>query len=146
MINKTKILVFSLALFLMTGTVYGMNPGDGEAKEGIKGHHHNPLNLTPEQKTKLKALRENFKKETVFLSNDITVKRLELKTLWTVPAPNKDKIVAKQKEINDLKSQLQMKTIDFRLEARSYLTPDQAAQIGMWGPMMGHRMHMDRRM
>jgi Spy/CpxP family protein refolding chaperone len=146
MISRTKILVLLFALFIMSGSVYAMVPGDGGEREGFKAHHPNLLNLTPEQKTKLQALRENFRKETVFLRNDIKVKRLELKTLWAVPAPKKDKIIAKQKELNDLKTKLQMKVIDFRLEARSYLTPEQAAQVGMWGPEMWRHGHMARRM
>ncbi len=161
MIRPTKILVFLFALLLMSGSVYAvrgpvgpvtsgsgcaMGSGDGGAKEGFKAHHLNLLNLTPEQKNKLQALRKNFRKETVFLRNDLKVKRLELKTLWTVPNPDKDKIIAKQNELNDLKTKLQMKVIDFRLEARSYLTPEQAAQVGMWGPKIGHRRHMAGRM
>ncbi len=148
MISQTKILVLLFALLLMTGSVYAMTPGDGGPREGFKDFHHNLLNLTPEQKTQLQTLRDNFRKDTVFLRNNIKVKRLELKTLWTVPNPEKDKIVAKQKELNDLRTQLQMKVIDFRLAARGYLTPDQAAQVGMWGPEMWHRAHrhMARRM
>ena len=146
MISSTKILVFLFALLLITGSVYAMTPGDGGQREGFKAFHHNLLNLTPEQKTQLQTLRENFRKDTVFLRNNIKVKRLELKTLWTVPKPEKDKIVAKLKELNDLRTQLQMKVIDFRLAARGYLTPDQAAQVGMWGPEMWHRAHMARRM
>jgi Spy/CpxP family protein refolding chaperone len=138
MVSRPKILVFIFALLLITGSGYAMAPGDEGPREGFKAFHHNLLNLTPEQKTKLQTLRENFRKETVFLRNDIKVKRLELNTLWTVPKPEKDKIVAKQKELNDLKTQLQMKVIDFRLTARGYLTPDQAAQVGMWGPEMRH--------
>lgn len=142
MTSSTKILVFLFALLLMTGSVYAMTPGDEGPREGFRAFHHNLLNLTPEQKTQLQTLRDNFRKDTVFLRNNIKVKKLELKTLWTVPKPEKDKIIAKQKELNDLRIQLQMKFIDFRLAARGYLTPDQAAQVGMWGPeMMGHRAH-----
>jgi Spy/CpxP family protein refolding chaperone len=141
MIHRAEILVFLFALLLMSGSVYAMGQGEGGPGEGCRGQRHNFLNLTPEQKTKLQALRENFRKETVFLRNDLKVKGLELKTLWTVPTPEKDKIVAKYKELNDLRTQLQMKAIDFRLEARSNLTPDQAALVGMWGPEMGHRGH-----
>jgi Spy/CpxP family protein refolding chaperone len=130
----------------MSGSVYAMGPGDGGAKEGVKAHHPNLLNLTAEQKTKLQALWKNFRKETVFLRNDIKVKRPELKTLWTVPNPDKDKIIAKQKELIDLTTQSKMKAIDFRLKARSYLTPEQAAQVGMWGPKIGYRGHMAGRM
>ena len=146
MISRTKILMLLLTLFIITGSVYAMVPGDGGAKEEFKAHHPNLLNLTPEQKIKLQALRENFRKETVMLRNAIKVKRLELNTLWTVPSPDNNKIIAKQKELIDLTTQLKMKAIDFRLEARSYLTPEQAAQVGMWGPEMWHRGHMARRM
>ncbi len=146
MISKTKIFVLLFVLFIMAGSVYAMVPEDGHPGEGFRTHHRNLLNITPEQKTKLQALGEKFRKDTVLLRNDMKVKRLELKTLWTVPTPDRDKIIAKQKELNELKTQLQMKIVDFRLEARSYLTPDQAAQVGMWGPAMWHRTHMSRRM
>ncbi len=82
-------------------------------------------------------MRENFRKETVFLRNDLRVKRLELKILWIVPKPDKDKIIDKQKELIGLTTQLKIKAIDFRLEARSYLTPEQASQVGMWGRRCG---------
>jgi Spy/CpxP family protein refolding chaperone len=158
--NRSKFLVLLFAFLLMTGSVYAiqgppftpmsgsgfdMGAGDGGAREGFKAHHPNLLNLTPEQKGKLKEIMKNFRKETIFLRNDLKVKRLELRALWTVPRPEKDKIVAKQKEIIDLTTQLKMKAIDFRLAALSVLTPEQAAQVGMWGPKMWHRGHMKKR-
>ena len=146
MISRAKILMFLFTLLLMTGSVYAMGPGDGCPREGFKTHRHNLLNLTPEQKTKLQTLHENFWKETVLLRNAIKVKRLEIKTLWIVPKPNKDQIIDKQSELIDLTTNLKMKAIDFRLEARSVLTPEQAAQVGMWGSEMWHRGHRAKRM
>lgn len=147
MINKAKFLVFILAVFLIAGGAYAAIPDAGGPKGGDKIQRHNPLNLTPDQQTKLKELRDNFRKDTVFLRNDIKVKRLELRALWTVPQPEKDKIMAKQKELMDLVTQLQTKAVDYRLEARSSLTPEQAAQAGMlWGQIMGHRGHRNGRM
>jgi Spy/CpxP family protein refolding chaperone len=70
---------------------------------------------------------------------------LELQALWTVPQPEKDKIITKQKEIIELSSQLKMKAIDTRLETRKILTPEQAAQAGMWGPEMWDRGPMKNR-
>jgi Spy/CpxP family protein refolding chaperone len=146
-----KILVFFLALFLMTGGVYAdyqnnENPGGSTKIYHFKPQGHNFLNLTPEQITKLRQLRENFQKDTIFLRNSLNVKRLELKALWTVPRPEKDQIIAKEKEIIDLTTQLRMKVVDFRLEARGILTPEQAAQIGMWGPRLWHKGRWGRRM
>ncbi len=151
--NKVKILVFLSALLLITGSVYAdvqseghPGPGDGPKFHHPGFHHHNQLNLSPDQKARLKELRDNFKKDTVFLRNSLKVKRLELRALWTVPQPEKDKILTKQREIMDLVSQLQAKAVDFRLEARKALTPEQAAQVGMWGPEMFRRHLRDCRM
>ncbi len=151
--KKVKVLVFFLSLFLLTGFAFAAdqskdNPGDNPKMDCPRpcGHHgHNFLNLTPEQKTRLKGIRDKFLKDTVLLRNTLKVNRLELQALWTVPQPAKNKIIAKEKEIIDLTTQLRMKAIDFRLEARTVLTPEQAAQVGMWGPNW-HRGHMRRLM
>jgi Spy/CpxP family protein refolding chaperone len=141
MICQAKFLVLFLVLFLITGTVSAAAQSEGNPGDNPKIPRHNLLNLSPEQKTKLKELRENFRKETVFLRNDIKIKRLEIQTLWTVPKPDKEKIIAKQKELMDLKTQLKLKAIDYRIEARNTLTPEQAAQVGLWGSRMGHKGH-----
>lgn len=146
MLSKTKVLVFFLALLLITGSAYAVVPSAGGPDGGDKIQNLDRLNLTPEQQAKLKDLRDTFRKETVFLRNDIKIKRLELQTLWTVPKPEKDKIIAKQKELMDLVTQLMTKGVDFRLEIRGTLTPEQAAQVGLWGPGMGHKGRLGRRM
>ena len=148
--KTSKVLVFLLAVLLITGSAYAAVGGQDKPGDNPQFHHpgmHAPnlLNLTPDQRTKLKEIWDNFRKETVFLRNDLKVKKLELRALWTVPQPEKDKIVTKQKEIIEISTQLKMKTIDTRLEARKVLTPEQAAQVGMWGPEMWHRSHMKNR-
>ena len=147
--SKIKILVLFFSLILLTSGVYAAVSGAGHpGKNKPPCHsyrHHCKLNLSPEQISKLKALKEKFWKETIFLRNQMHVKRLELKTLWTVPTPEKDKIIAKQKELMDLFNQLQSKVTDYRLEARSYLTPEQSAQAGIVCPYMGFGGHMHGR-
>ena len=149
MIRTTKILVFLISLILLTSGAYAAVSGAGDPGKknpSCHAYHHSRLNLTPEQKGKLEALKDKFRKETVFLRNQMQVKRLELRTLWTVPTPEKNKIIAKQKELGDLFNQLQSKVTDYRLEARSYLTPEQAAQAGIVCPYMGFGDHMHRHM
>jgi len=149
MIRTTKILVFFISLILFTSGAYSAVSGAGDPGKKnppCQAYHHSRLNLTPEQKGKLEALKDKFRKETVFLRNQMQVKRLELRTLWTVPTPEKNKIIAKQKELWDLFNQLQSKVTDYRLEARSYLTPEQAAQAGIVCPDMGFGGHMHRHM
>jgi Spy/CpxP family protein refolding chaperone len=146
-----KFFFFLLAVLLISANAFAAIEGSGSPGDDPPRHHpgmhdHNLLNLTPDQQAKLKEIWGNFRKDTVFLRNDLKIKKLELQTLWTVPQPEKDKIVAKQKEIIDLATQLKMKAIDARLESRKVLTPEQAAQAGMWGPGMGHKGHRHHRM
>jgi len=152
--SKTKVMVFFFSLILLTSGAYAAVSGaggPGKNNPPCHAYHHCRLNLSPEQESKLKALKDKFWKETVFLRNQMQVKRLELRTLWTVPTPEKDKIIAKQKELGELFNQLQGKVTDYRLEARSYLTPEQAAQAGIKCPYMGfgnemHGRHIHKHM
>ena len=153
--SKTKILVFFISLILLASGAYAAVSGaGGPGKDKPSCHAYCPyskLHLSADQMNKLKALKDKFRKETISLRNQMHVKRLELRTLWAVPKPEKDKIIAKQKEIMDLFSQLQSKVTDYRLIARSYLTPEQAAQAGIVCPDMGfgghrHGRHMHKHM
>jgi zinc resistance-associated protein len=137
MLVKKKIWMVGLALVAMTSVAVAAGPGYGLRRNADFPGGYNQLNLTPEQKTKLTDLKERQWKETVSLRNEMQTKRLEMRTLWTAPTPDKDKILAKQKEINELRDRLQARATDFRLEVRRILTPEQAAQVGTFGPGMG---------
>jgi Spy/CpxP family protein refolding chaperone len=111
---------------------HGMGMGYGPCSGGARSGGHalwSALNLTPEQVQKVRALRESFFKETIPLRNDLMSKKLELRSLWLQTNPDEEKILAKQKEINDLRAQLQEKGTKNRLEMRKVLTPEQQAQL-----------------
>jgi Spy/CpxP family protein refolding chaperone len=116
------------------GAEYG--PGSGMGY-GPKGSWGPALNLTAEQNQKIQAMREGFFKETLPLRNEMQIKQLELRTLWAQTNPDQEKILAKQKEINALRAQMQEKATKNRLEMRKVLTPEQQAQIGAFGPGFG---------
>ncbi len=116
------------------GAEYG--PGSGMGY-GPKGSWGPALNLTAEQNQKIQAMRESFFKETLPLRNEMQIKQLELRTLWAQTNPDQEKILAKQKEINALRAQMQEKATKNRLEMRKVLTPEQQAQIGAFGPGFG---------
>jgi Spy/CpxP family protein refolding chaperone len=116
------------------GAGYGPGAGPGYGPQGSWGPG---LNLTAEQNQKIQAMRESFFKETLPLRNEMQTKQLELRTLWAQTNPDQDKILAKQKEINALRAQLQEKGTRHRLEMRKVLTPEQQAQIGAFGPGFG---------
>ena len=107
------------------GMHYGPYPG-GARSEGPAPWR--ALDLTPEQSQKMKDLRESFSKVSIPLRNEIRSKRFELQALWMQTNPDQDKILAKQKEIIALRSDLLEKATKNRLEMRKILTPEQQAK------------------
>ena len=135
--KKIKWWLVGLTLVALSGVAFAAGPGFGPFGKANCPNGFNRLNLTPEQKTKMNELQEKHWKETISLRNEMQTRRLELKTLWSIPNPDKDKILSKQKELNDLRDKMQAKATDFRIESRKILTPEQAAQIGAFGSAMG---------
>lgn len=121
------------------GMGMGYGPPAGAPGAGPSGP---ALNLSPEQTQKMQALQEKHFKETIPLRNELMAKQMELRTLWGQTTPDEAKILAKQKEINALRAQLQELGTKYRLEMRQMLTPEQQAQgnaYGGFGPGFGKR-------
>jgi len=101
------------------------------------------LNLTPEQKAKFRELRRKFIGENAQLIGGLVAKRLELRSLWSDPKADSKAILAKEREVRELQNRMRDKIIQYRLEFRSSLTPEQIEKLGMMkgrgrGRMMGH--------
>jgi Spy/CpxP family protein refolding chaperone len=131
--------VMMVAVLAFAGSVMAQGPEKSPGMERGYGFHSggarsegpgrwDPLNLTPDQVEKIKALRESFFKEKIPLQNELMGKRLELKALWMQTNPDEQKILAKQQEINTLRAQIGEKAIKNRLEMRKILTPEQQAK------------------
>ena len=58
-------------------------------------------------------------------------KRLELRLLWTDPKADSKAILAKEGELRGLRNRMRDKMVQYRLEARSSLTPEQIEKFGM---------------
>jgi len=137
--NKTIITIGLVALMLFGVTyVYAQGQGFGPGHRGM----HSPeswgpgkvFNLTPEQKTKFQELRRKFNEETAQLKGALLTKRLELQSLWTNPKADSKAILDKEKELRDLQNQMRDKVVQFRLEARNLLTPEQITEFRpAWG-------------
>jgi Spy/CpxP family protein refolding chaperone len=101
------------------------------------------LNLTPEQKARFQELRRKFIGENAQLVGDLVAKRLELRSLWTDPKADSQAILAKERELRGLQNRMKDKIVQYRLEARNSLTPEQIEKLGLIGGMgrrgmMGH--------
>jgi len=140
-------LLATSGLALAQGWGRGMGMGSGPCMTGAgptgPGAPGPGLNLNAEQTQKMQALRDSFFKETIPLRNEIMSKNLELRTLWTMTNPDQEQILAKEREINALRTQFQEKATRHHLEAMQMLTPEQRAQFqafrGGFGPGYGMR-------
>jgi Spy/CpxP family protein refolding chaperone len=104
------------------------------------------LNLSAEQIKQMQDLRTQFLNDSAQLREKLLAKKTELRSLWAQNAPDEGAIMSKQKEVNELRTQLQAMATQHRLEARKGLTPEQQTQMqsclsdtGNFGPGSGKR-------
>lgn len=150
--KKTIITILAIAVLTVASLSFAQGWGRGAgigtgpcAFGNYPGAAVAGLNLTPEQTQKMQALRETHWKEIAPLQNELITKRIELRSLWSQPTPDREKILAKQKEVNVLREKIQEKATKHRLEMRQILTPDQQAKLGTTfggfgaGPVFGRK-------
>jgi Spy/CpxP family protein refolding chaperone len=87
------------------------------------------LNLSPEQKEKMKESRSLYHIATRDLRYDLAAKRLEMRKLFTDPNTDEATLLAKQKELNTHRQQLLEKKSQMKIEWRKILTPEQIAKL-----------------
>jgi Spy/CpxP family protein refolding chaperone len=108
---------------------YGSGPGNVEDIAVARG-----LELTVEQREKIKALREVHLTNIKPLQEQLYVKSKELKDLWLAKTPDRESILVLQKEVQILRNQLMDKLTTYRLDAWQFLTPEQQAKVRPYGP------------
>ncbi|MFA5110418.1 MAG: periplasmic heavy metal sensor [Desulfobaccales bacterium] len=130
--KKSLIVVLALTLCLGLAASSWARPFGGGMGGGMgcgMGHGMmGAMNLTPDQAGKVFDLRQKFMNDTADVRKQMMVKHAELAALWKAEKPDEKAIVAKQKELNALKGQMQEKGVAFRLEMRK-IAP-QLAQFG----------------
>ena len=122
-------------MLLGVSYVYAQEQGNPPGHGWMHGQKHpdqwNKLNLTPEQKVKFRELRRKFIGENAQLIGGLVAKRLELRSLWSDPKAGSQAILAKEREVRDLQNRMRDKIIQYKLEARNFLTPEQIEKLGM---------------
>ena len=120
----------------------GLGPGGGMGLGPCAAN----LNLTAEQIKQMQDLRTQHFNETATQREALLARNAELRSLWAQKDPNQTEILKKQKEINDLRAQLQEMAVKHQLQARGVLTPEQQTQLqgnlsdtGNFGPGYGKR-------
>ena len=141
-----KISVIAAFLLVMASATLVMAGPPGKGSGGGGGWCATPsalasLNLTAEQSGKIRALRESCLKEITPIRVQLLSKRAELRLLWMQTNLDPDKIRAAQKEVRDLKGQMQEKSTDCRLAFRNILTPEQTSKLLAQGIGRGKGHH-----
>jgi Spy/CpxP family protein refolding chaperone len=117
------------------GQGFGQGPcaagsgGPGCAGMG-RGGFGAALNLSKEQMDKMWQLRETFRNDTQPLRHELFQKKFDLRKLYTDPNTDEATLLAKQKEVNALRQQMQDKMVQFKLEQRKVFTPEQLKKLG----------------
>ncbi|MBN2465436.1 periplasmic heavy metal sensor [candidate division WOR-3 bacterium] len=104
--------------------------------------------LTPEQMEKIDNLRTAHVKGMVPLRADLKVKEIELGALWRADEPDAKRIIAKVKEIGDVREKIEIARINHRFDMRKLFTPEQRnamKKMGMGRGMMGRGMQRGMR-
>jgi len=127
---RRKFVIIALVALLAVGVVsvafsYGRGGRGGWGGPGVADQGGAKLDLTKEQLEKLQSLQADFEKETLSLRNELELKALELRQLWTAEELDEAAIIAKSKEVSDLQSQLEEKMVRHRLDAAKVLTKEQ---------------------
>lgn len=123
--------IFSIILFFLLGLFPAVGMGQGLPHR--RGWGPPPgmedwvrqLNLTEEQATKIRNLRETFQQETMPLRDELLVKRFRLRELFMNPRVDAQEILAAQREISEMESKLQERAMILQLDIRKILTPEQ---------------------
>jgi len=147
---KKGYIVMLVVLFvaLTAAAVYAVGPGNGPMGKDGFGHHQGGemgmgpmgpmanLNLSKDQLGKMWQLKEKYHNDTQALRYELFQKSMELKTIYADPKTSDAAILAKQKEVNALRQQMEDKMVQLKLEQRKILTPEQLQKFsegGCWG-------------
>jgi Spy/CpxP family protein refolding chaperone len=107
---------------------YDRGPGNFAQMDVTRG-----ISLTSEQTEKINALREAHLKDVKPIQDQLYAKSGDLRNLWLAKTPDQEKILALQKEVQNLRGQMTEKGTTYRLEARKVLTPEQLTKIQSYG-------------
>ena len=103
---------------------YGSEPGNVADIAGVPG-----LNLSPQQTERINALREAHRRDIKPLQEQLMGKGRLLRDLWLAKTPDRERILALQREVHDLRGRLLERLAAYRLEVLQMLTPDQQAKV-----------------
>lgn len=123
-----------LAMVMVGGQAHASKEGKGH---GFHGAMMKELNLTPEQKEKLKAIRSQNKGDRKENRQEMKKLREELETAMRGSASDSE-LKSKFEAIQKKQQEFAKERFEHVLAIRAILTPEQRAKFKGMGPGMGH--------
>lgn len=104
--------------------------GNGKGLHGsISPEMASALNLTNDQMQIFQELRDAYSNEMVPLQNQLFSKKAEMRMLWEGSSPDREKLSAMHEEISTLHQRLNQLAVQYQMDCRAVLTPDQQAML-----------------
>jgi len=111
------------------GKGWGERGGRGDRFGGMQGGLFRGINLTDDQKAKMKQISQSFRERTRSLHQDLRAKRQELRQATEGGTFNEALATQKLQESATLEAKLLSEQFKMRQEMQSVLTSEQKAQI-----------------
>jgi Spy/CpxP family protein refolding chaperone len=135
--KKWYIWVLAVVFLASATTVFALsNCNQGKGRHGYVGHRPGGrmemcayLNLSKEQMEKMWQLKEKLRGDTQALRHEIFQKKIEMRSLFANPATDEATLIAKGKDLFATKEKMQERMLQFRIEQRKILTPEQVKKL-----------------
>jgi Spy/CpxP family protein refolding chaperone len=133
--KKWYVIILALLFVASTTILFAAAPDPGSTSSGSPASFQKPrgfgsyLNLSQEQRDKMRELRSRYYADIRDLRYDLLQKRLEMRKLFTDPKTDDATLLAKQNELNSLRQKLMVKKAQMKIEWRKVLTPEQIQKL-----------------
>ncbi len=133
---KKRVLLATLALVIFPAVVFGQMPGRGPRwGAGAEGRGCSPvetLELSEAQRQAVQQLDAQFRARILRRWEELTVKRHELQAVLRDPDAEESLIHAKSADMIELQNDIHRGMLDYQLETRKILRPDQIRRWCSW--------------
>jgi len=123
----------ALAALLVSSAAYAQG-GPGRRGRGGHGMGHGPrvmqqLDLSEDQQAQIQQLRREAREESSAAREDLQQLRGELQQLWQADQPDASAILAKQGQMDALRSVVRARRTELRMDIQGILTAEQRARM-----------------
>jgi Spy/CpxP family protein refolding chaperone len=135
-VMKMRMFLAMLLLLAPPAVVFSQGPGKGpRLVPGVEGKGCSPIEtfeLSEAQRQAIEQVDANYRDRILRRWEDLTVKRHELQTALRDPGVAETVIRAKSVELTGIQNDIHQKMIEYQLETRKILLPDQIRRWCTW--------------